>query len=124
MARSTFPPGHARAVDEHPRICVGTLTRKVARLRELEAGAELRRHESVAELRRVIRRWIDACREVGVCKRCGERLNGDSPDALLARERGVGGVCWVEKLDDAERADITGWVEQQRLSVDRLEEPR
>ena len=118
---SSFPPGHARVVDQTPRIAANTLRQKAARLAALEAGATPRLHEDIGHVRDVVRRWIEAFREVGVCKRCGERLDGTSKTALLARARGVGTTCWNTKLTADERAAITAWL-RRRGAI--REEPR
>lgn len=113
---SAFEDEYERHVDRLPKTAARTYEQRVKALRDLESGRVQPRHDgdTVEHRREVCRRWRDALRAVGVCKKCGERLVGQSPAARLARARNVGPTCWETRCTEEERAAITAWIERHQ----------
>jgi hypothetical protein len=109
---SEFTEAYERNVDLTPRAAARTYQQRVQAYRDLRDGRAKPAHagDTIEHRLEVARLWRDALRAVGVCKKCGERLTGTSPEARLARARNVGPTCWVRKCTPEERAEIDAWV--------------
>lgn len=120
--RSTFADPYEKWADLHPKLAARNLAQTARELDDLVTGRAQPNHPADTIEHRLgkARRWRDALRAVGACKRCGERLDGTGPEADLARRRGIGTTCWGRLTAD-EQERTNAWL--ARTADTDMEEP-